>query len=260
MSTTTPAPTTTITNTTATSDTHIPIVTEPSVPRITKRKLDDAISILDSAFNEKGAGGDGASTNSSTSPPNAKRRALGVKSIYATLAKYGFKSNDAPPKDKTSSLRTPRLTALLDKSKNPLSSSTSSASPSHVRSASTSAASTSKTVSSFPTISSPQALMSRPPFRPTSASDFLARLSTFKLATYRDKPRAIDAVFAARCGWRNDGVDRLVCEWCLATWIVGTTAGLSRDAANTLVERHRVAMTASHKENCPWRTRQCEGE
>jgi hypothetical protein len=86
-----------------------------------------------------------------------------------------------------------------------------------------------------PPISLPQALASRPPYRPTSTIDFLTRLATFKLTTYRDKPRVIDAVVAARCGWKNDGVDRLVCDYCLATWAVASTVGMSREAGEGLV-------------------------
>lgn len=55
------------------------------------------------------------------------------------------------------------------------------------------------------------------------------------MATYRDKPRQIDAVVAARCGWKNDGLDRLVCEYCSATWVVASTAGMSRDAGMSSV-------------------------
>lgn len=70
-----------------------------------------------------------------------------------------------------------------------------------------------------------------PLYRPSSASDFLERLSTFKLSTYRDKPTAIDAVAAARCGWRNEGgKDRLACNVCGAAWIVGNTTGMTREA------------------------------
>jgi hypothetical protein len=70
-----------------------------------------------------------------------------------------------------------------------------------------------------------------PIYRPASASDFLERLSTFKLSTYRDKPTSIDAVAAARCGWRNEGgKDRLACNVCGAGWIVGNTTGMTREA------------------------------
>lgn len=42
-------------------------------------------------------------------------------------------------------------------------------------------------------------------YDPSSREDFLARLQTFKLATYSSKPPEIDAVAAARCGWFNEG-------------------------------------------------------
>lgn len=117
--------------------------------------------------------------------------------------------------------RAPRLSALLDKSK------AITLSQSHVHISSQSASDSSRLI-----ISSPQALVSRPPYRPLSASDFLNRLGSFKLATYRDKPAATDAVVAARHGWKNDGIDRLVCESCSATWVVGSIAGMSLEAGN----------------------------
>lgn len=86
------------------------------------------------------------------------------------------------------------------------------------------------------------AITSRPPYRPTSVGDFLSRLSTFKLATYRDKPRGTDAVAAARCGWKNDGQDRLVCDSCLAAWVVGLTAGMNRDAGELFALLHALVM------------------
>lgn len=73
-----------------------------------------------------------------------------------------------------------------------------------------------------------------PLYRPSSASDFLERLGTFKLSTYRDKPAAIDAVAASRCGWRNEGgKDRLACNVCGAAWIVGNTTGMTREAGES---------------------------
>jgi hypothetical protein len=109
-----------------------------------------------------------------------------------------------------------------------------------------------------PNISLPQALTSKPPYRPSSTADFLARLSTYKLTTYKDKPPAVDAVAAARFGWRNEGKDRLVCDSCAASWVLGDISGLSKDAANTLTERNRMNLLNSHKEGCPWRKRQCD--
>jgi hypothetical protein len=116
-----------------------------------------------------------------------------------------------------------------------------------------------------------------PLYRPASAPDFLERLSTFKLSTYRDKPTAIDAVAASRCGWRNEGgKDRLACNVCGAAWIVGTTTGMTREAGETgsgmksvsfltclipasaLVARHVASLVQGHKTSCPWRLRQCD--
>ena len=163
---------------------------------------------------------------------------------------------------KQSSSRTPKLSSLLSRSRlHKL-----ERSSSHPGSA-------------YPQISLPQALASRPPYRPTSTQDFLTRLSTFKLSTYRDKPRIVDAVAAAKCGWKNDGQDRLACDNCNAAWVVGSTSGMSPDAgtrifcleaymanqcslipAKTLVERQKASMVTGHKESCPWRKRQCDGE
>ena len=42
----------------------------------------------------------------------------------------------------------------------------------------------------------------------------LERLATYKLNTYTNKPCAIDAVAAAKCGWVNDGKERLVYGLC----------------------------------------------
>ncbi|KDQ19302.1 hypothetical protein BOTBODRAFT_51734 [Botryobasidium botryosum FD-172 SS1] len=110
----------------------------------------------------------------------------------------------------------------------------------------------------LPSISHPLPLSSKPPYRPSSSSDFLTRLATFKFTTYRDKPAVIDAAAASRCGWKNDGKDRLVCDNCGNAWVVAGTGGLGRDAANTLVERQKAALVTSHKDTCPWRKRQCE--
>ncbi|KAI6104630.1 hypothetical protein EDD16DRAFT_1636883 [Pisolithus croceorrhizus] len=40
------------------------------------------------------------------------------------------------------------------------------------------------------------------------------------LATYANKPLQVDAVAAARCGWINDGKDRLVCGDCNVSWVL----------------------------------------
>ena len=67
-------------------------------------------------------------------------------------------------------------------------------------------------------------------YRPSSLPSFLSRLATYKLTTYANKPSSIDAVSASKCGWINDGKDRLVCGLCNASWVVVGREGLNRDA------------------------------
>lgn len=78
------------------------------------------------------------------------------------------------------------------------------------------------------TIQSPKAIGSS--YSPSSTSAFIARLATFSLKTYANKPAAIDAVAAAKAGWVNDGKDRLVCGICSVSWVLAGTAGMNRDA------------------------------
>ncbi len=67
-------------------------------------------------------------------------------------------------------------------------------------------------------------------YRPSSTQSLLERLATYKLNTYANKPPAIDALAAAKCGWVNDGKDRLVCGICRASWVLAGREGMNRDA------------------------------
>ncbi|KAL1745587.1 C3HC zinc finger-like-domain-containing protein [Schizophyllum fasciatum] len=95
-------------------------------------------------------------------------------------------------------------------------------------------------------------------YRPSSVAAFLERLATFKIATYSGKPKPLEASAAAAAGWINDGKDRLVCGICNASWVVVGREGLSRDAANVLVEKQCASLVDAHKEGCPWRKQQCD--
>ncbi|RPD75284.1 zf-C3HC-domain-containing protein [Lentinus tigrinus ALCF2SS1-7] len=95
-------------------------------------------------------------------------------------------------------------------------------------------------------------------YRPSSTFSFLSRLSTYKLSTYGNKPAVIDTVAAAKCGWINDGKDRLVCGLCGVSWVVAGRDGMTREAANALVEKQRAQLVENHKDGCPWKTRQCD--
>jgi len=67
-------------------------------------------------------------------------------------------------------------------------------------------------------------------YRPSSTQSLLERLATYKLNTYANKPPAIDALAAVKCGWVNDGKDRLVCGICRASWVLAGREGMNRDA------------------------------
>ncbi|TFK40146.1 C3HC zinc finger-like-domain-containing protein [Crucibulum laeve] len=203
--------------------------------RATKRKLDDAFEVLDNSVISPDA----------TDRPSPPKRANTNRSLYSTLAKYGIKSKQSKPVNASGSgleglsKSTPHLTAILTRA----ATRTKNALPFKF--------------SSQPTIPAPL-LPATAEYRPSSLPSFLSRLATFKLATYTNKPQAVDAVAASKCGWTNDGKDRLVCGLCNASWVVAGREGMNRDAANALIEKQRVSLVEAHKNGCPWKTRQCD--
>lgn len=197
--------------------------------RATKRKFDDALQSLDNAV---------APAKTLPERPTAPKRPHMTRSLYSTLAKYGIQSNIPKPSIDTLdkhdiSKAAPHLAAILARSK--------------------SKGATPFVHSSFPVSAS---LSSE--YRPSSTQSFLSRLSTYKLTTYANKPPQIDAVAAAKCGWINDGKDRLVCGICDVSWVVVGRDGMTREAANAFVEKQRIQLVEMHKDGCPWRTRQCD--
>ncbi|KIY51204.1 zf-C3HC-domain-containing protein [Fistulina hepatica ATCC 64428] len=209
-----------------------------------QRKLDDAFNKLDVAV---------AGVDDTGKPP--MKRTHTARSLQSTLAKYGISRKTScvsqhdnvqvpcllaicrrilKPSEKVSQ-STPRLTALLSRA----------------------AARTRKVLPLFSN-SSPDTTSPEAEYSPSSVDLFLSRLATFKLTTYANKPSSVDAVAAARCGWINEGKDRLLCKICYASWVVASTAGMSRDAANTLLEKQRTNLVEIHKVHCPWRAEQCD--
>ncbi|KAG9127243.1 hypothetical protein FRC07_000060 [Ceratobasidium sp. 392] len=237
-----------------------------SSSRITKRKLQDALDTLDDATATGSA--DGRRQGEGDSRPSPLKRAN--TSIYSSLAKYGIHVGRKPGnKPETSSpltrLFNRRHSTQLGRSTPAQSLDTNAPRPSishpFALAPNTSLLEKTNTPGQFtfappPPVATPIPV---PLYRPASAPDFLDRLSTFKLSTYRDKPPAIDAVAAARCGWRNEGgKDRLACNVCGAAWIVGPTTGMTREAASALIARHVTSLVEGHKTSCPWRLRQCD--
>ncbi|KAG1750702.1 C3HC zinc finger-like-domain-containing protein, partial [Suillus lakei] len=194
-----------------------------------QRKFDDALQSLDSAV---------APAKPLPERPTAPKRPHMTRSLYSTLAKYGIQSNvpkppiDTPDKHDISKTA-PHLAAIVARSK-------------------------SKGAIPFAHPSVPALASLASEYRPSSTQSFLSRLATYKLATYANKPPQIDAVAAAKCGWINDGKDRLVCGICDVSWVVAGRDGMTREAANALVEKQRIQLVEMHKDGCPWRTRQCD--
>ncbi|KAI0346623.1 zf-C3HC-domain-containing protein [Trametopsis cervina] len=196
--------------------------------RALKRKFEDAIHILDTAVRP---------TSPAAPQPTAKRpRPSGPsRSLYATLAKYGIRKENPEPRLQSLSKNAPHLVELLTRArKASLFKTGITPTPSSIRHSATSE------------------------YRPSSTASFLSRLATYKLTTYANKPSAIDAVAAAKCGWVNEGKDRLVCGICNVSWVLANKEGMNRDATNTLVEKQRVQLVSMHKDGCPWKARQCD--
>lgn len=204
--------------------------------RVNKRKLDDVLQSLDDALGPQ---------EPSTERP--KKRPHLVHTIYSTLAKYGIKTKDSASTTETPSnvraadlSKTPHLAAILARA----AAKTRKALPGKFRA---------------PTPMSSSSTASYE-YRPSSTQSLLERLATYKLNTYANKPPAIDAVAAAKCGWVNDGKDRLVCGICKVSWVLAGREGMNRDAANVLVEKQRVQLVDMHKDGCPWKKRQCDAD
>jgi hypothetical protein len=145
---------------------------------------------------------------------NAPHATALVHTLYSTLAKYGIKTKGSAPTTsgnvRTADLsKTPYLAAIFASA----AAKTPKALPSKFRT---------------PTPMNPISTASYE-YRPSSTQSLLERLATYKLDTYANKPSTIDAVAAAKCGWVNDGKDRLVCGICKVTWVLAGREGMNWD-------------------------------
>ncbi|PVG04456.1 zf-C3HC-domain-containing protein [Serendipita vermifera] len=193
--------------------------THPTASSLNKRKYEDALSLLDEA-----AGTRSMPTIESTPPPKRART-----NLYSTLAKYGIGTS---VDHKSSSLSNLQRVLKLAKAA-PADSSASSVSG--------------KGSSKYST------------YDPTSRTEFLARLQTFKLMTYSSKPPDIDAVAAARCGWYNEGgKEVLTCKTCSAVWTMPPRNTSNKEELSTLIEKQKAMLIEQHNTSCPWRVRQSE--
>lgn len=207
--------------------------TDGGVSRPNKRKVDDVFRGLDRAL--------GPLLDDVENTRHTKR-AHSTRSLYSTLAKYGIKGRETKPESglpiDSSHSNTPHLSAIISR---------------------TAALSRRATPSFRPTGIAPSTTSApSKEYSTTSVTLFLNRLATFKLATYANQPSQLDAAAAARCGWINNGKNRLLCEICGASWVVASREGMSWEAASALVEKQKGQLVSQHKNLCPWKDRQCD--
>ncbi|POV94340.1 hypothetical protein PSTT_16900 [Puccinia striiformis] len=93
---------------------------------------------------------------------------------------------------------------------------------------------------------------------PSSESDFLDRLGTFKLSSYpAGKPPGLSPPSMAAHGWTNVQKNRLKCICCAATWVLSAPSrGDWNSASGTQLAALGARMrTEQHRNSCPWRNR-----
>jgi hypothetical protein len=134
------------------------------------------------------------------------------ESYHASNDSYSYCTSAHPTESPDVIKNTPHLTAILTRAASKTKSTFSFRFPAH------------------PHNSPAPTLPATAEYRPSSLPSFLSRLATYKLTTYANKPSSIDAVAASKCGWINDGKDRLICGLCNASWVVVGREGLNRDA------------------------------
>ncbi|XP_019456438.1 PREDICTED: uncharacterized protein LOC109357142 [Lupinus angustifolius] len=89
--------------------------------------------------------------------------------------------------------------------------------------------------------------------RPWERSDFLRRLSTFKLAG--KKPKVAGSLACAKRGWVNVDVTKIECELCNAQ--LDFALLLTSFEAGTFSEEISKLLDKGHKVTCPWRGNSC---
>lgn len=90
--------------------------------------------------------------------------------------------------------------------------------------------------------------------QPWSRQGFFERLRSFSSATWFNKPASISPSECARHGWKNEGIDSLLCESCKQRLAMTIHHSLNEDSRRTVVLKFRAQMvTEGHGELCPWR-------
>jgi len=90
--------------------------------------------------------------------------------------------------------------------------------------------------------------------QPWSRQGFFDRLRSFSAATWFNKPAMISPTECARHGWKNDGIDALLCESCKQRVSMSIHPSLNDPSRRAVVVKLHAQMTQDgHGELCPWR-------
>jgi len=90
--------------------------------------------------------------------------------------------------------------------------------------------------------------------QPWSRQGFFQRLKTFSPATWFNKPGMISPTECARHGWRNAGVDSLLCESCKQQLTMSIHPSLNAESRRAVVLQLQARMVGDgHGQLCPWR-------
>ncbi|KAF4134345.1 Rsm1-like [Phytophthora infestans] len=89
--------------------------------------------------------------------------------------------------------------------------------------------------------------------RPWEHEDFLARVSSFSIASWFAKPDVISAFECARHGWMNSAPDQLHCNCCKQFLCFKINDKLSTAGALKVAHIFAEQLITGHTELCPWR-------
>ncbi|EGD82783.1 hypothetical protein PTSG_03433 [Salpingoeca rosetta] len=96
--------------------------------------------------------------------------------------------------------------------------------------------------------------------RPHNKDDFAARVDTFKVTTWFNKPSELSSLQCARFGWTNSKEDTLTCVTCRSILNCRIDNSLSATSVQSLVAKFADNLKTGHKTWCPWRTNYCRVE
>ncbi|TDH66462.1 hypothetical protein CCR75_007185 [Bremia lactucae] len=89
--------------------------------------------------------------------------------------------------------------------------------------------------------------------RPWDHADFMARVSSFSIASWFAKPDLINPLECARYGFSNVGLDKLQCNCCKRFLCFKIDNKLSEEGVMNVSRIFAKQLTTGHTQLCPWR-------